>query len=102
MLLLGFVLYVVPSPIYVGAVKVVSDAKASTATQLAYIAVVALVMLWMIELPMLVLLAFPRGGSAALERINDWLVRHGRQIAVIAAAGAGVYLIAVGLIELGV
>jgi Sap, sulfolipid-1-addressing protein len=99
-LLLGVILYVVPSPIYLGAVKAIADAKVSTPTQLVYLAVVALVMLWMIELPMLVLLAFPRGGSSALESVNDWFVRNGRLVAVIAAAGAGLYLIGVGLVEL--
>jgi Sap, sulfolipid-1-addressing protein len=99
-LLLGFVLYVVPSPIYVGAVKAIADTKASTSQQLVYLALTVLVMLWMIEIPMLMLLAFPRRASAALEAINGWFARHGRQVAVIAAAGAGAYLIVVGLVEL--
>ncbi len=99
-LLLGVVLYVVPSPIYVGAVKAIADAKDSTATQLIYLAVIVLIMLWMIEVPMLMLLAFPHRASSALERINDWFARHGRMVAVIAAAGAGAYLIGVGLVDL--
>jgi len=99
-LLLGVVLYVVPSPIYVGAVKAIADAKDSTATQLAYLAVIVLIMLWMIEVPMLMLLAFPHRASSALESINDWFARHGRMVAVVAAAGAGAYLIGVGLVDL--
>jgi len=99
-LLLGVTLYVVPSPIYVGAVKAIADTKASTAQGLLYLAVTVVVMLWMIEIPMLMLLAFPRRASAALQSINDWFARHGRLIAVIAAAGLGAYLILVGAVEL--
>jgi Sap-like sulfolipid-1-addressing protein len=99
-LLLGVILYVVPSPIYVGAVKAIANSNASTAQELAYLAVTVLVMLWMIEIPMLMLLAFPQRASAALESINAWFARNGRLVAIIAAAGAGAYLITVGLIEL--
>lgn len=98
--LLGLILYVVPSPIYVGAVKAIADAKVSTSNELAYLAVVVLIMLWMIEVPMLILVGFPRRGSGALESVNGWFARHGRLLAVVVAAGAGVYLIGVGLVEL--
>ena len=97
--LLGVILYVVPSPIYIGAVKAVADTHASTSEQFAYLALTVLIMLWMVEIPMLMLLAFPAKGAATLERINAWFARNGRMVAVIAAAGAGVYLIAVGLAE---
>ena len=99
-LALGVILYVVPSPIYVGAVKAIADTKASTSQELAYLAVTVLIMLWMIEIPMLMLLAVPRRSSAALEGINSWFARNGRLVAIIAAAVGGVYLIVVGLIEL--
>ena len=99
-LLLGVILYVAPSPIYVGAVKAIADTNVSTGQELLYLAVTALIMLWMIEIPMLMLLAFPRGASAALERINDWFARNGRLVAIIAAAGAGAYLLVLGLVEL--
>jgi hypothetical protein len=99
-LLLGVILYVLPSPIYVGAVKAIADTKASAPQELLYLAVTVLIMLWLIEIPMLVLLAFPLGGSAALESINAWFARNGRLVAVIAAAATGAYLIGVGLVEL--
>jgi Sap, sulfolipid-1-addressing protein len=98
-LLLGVILYVVPSPIYVGAVKAIANTKASAGQELVYLAVTVLVMLWTIEIPMLLLLAMPRRTSAVLERVNGWFARHGRLVAVVAAAGAGAYLVAVGLIE---
>jgi Sap, sulfolipid-1-addressing protein len=98
-LLLGVILYVVPSPIYVGAVKEIANTRAPTVQQLAYLALTVLVMLWTIEIPMLMLLAMPRWTSAVLESVNGWFARHGRRVAVVAAAGTGAYLVGVGLIE---
>ena len=99
-LVLAFILYVVPSPIYLGAVKAVADTHASTATQLVYLVILVLVMLWMVELPMCMLLVAPGPSVTALERTNQWFVRHGRMLVVIALAGSGVYLIAHGIYQL--
>ena len=54
-LLLGFILYVVPSPIYMGVVKAIADTNASTAQQIGYLVISLLIMLWLIEIPMLIL-----------------------------------------------
>lgn len=97
---LGVTLYVVPSPIYIGAVKAIADAKLSTSGELAALAATVAVMLWMVELPMLMLLALPARASRALEQINLWFSRHGRSVAILASAGAGVYLAAKGLVGL--
>jgi hypothetical protein len=99
-LLLGVIAYVLPSPIYVGAVKAIADATHSATQELAYLAVVVVIMLWMIEVPMLMLLAVPRRSATMLENINAWFARRGRLLAVVAAAGAGVYLIVAGLVGL--
>jgi Sap, sulfolipid-1-addressing protein len=97
---LGVILYVIPSPIYVGVVKAIADTHASTAQQLVYLVQALLIMLWMIEIPMLLLLAFPARGTRILEGVNAWFARNGQTVAVLVAGGAGVYLIAVGLVEL--
>lgn len=99
-MLLAVILYVVPSPIYIGALKEIADTNASAATQLGYLVVTLLVMLWIIELPMLLLIAFPDRGVDALERVNAWFARHGRALGALAAAVAGGYLIVVGVVEL--
>ena len=57
-------------------------------------------MLWLIELPMLMLLAVPDRASSTLERINLWFARNGRRLAVMASAGAGVLLIVEALTDL--
>ncbi len=99
-LVLGVVLYVVPSPIYMGVVKAIADTNASTAQQLLYLVQALLIMLWMIEIPMILLLLFPARGSKILESINGWFARHGRMAAFVVALVAGVYLIGVGLVEI--
>ncbi|HEV3319921.1 MAG TPA: GAP family protein [Solirubrobacteraceae bacterium] len=98
--LLGIVLYVLPSPIYIGAVKAIADANLSTSGELASLVGVVAVMLWMVELPMLMLLVVPDRAAGALERINLWFARNGRSLAIVAAAGVGVYLIVKGLVQL--
>ena len=97
---LGLMLYAVPSPIYVAAVKTIADAKLSTGGQLLSLAVTIVVMLWLIELPMVMLLAVPDRAGGELERINLWFARNGRRVAVVASAGAGLLLIVEGLTDL--
>jgi hypothetical protein len=97
---LGIVLYVLPSPIYIGAVKAIADANLSTAGELLDLIAVVVVMLWLIELPMLMLLVVPDRAANTLERINLWFARHGRSLAIAAAVAAGAYLIAKGAVHL--
>jgi len=99
-LVLGVVLYVIPSPIFMGVVRAIADTHASTAQQVVYLVTALLIMLWMIEIPMLLLLVFPERGSLVLESVNGWFARNGRVVAVLVAAGAGLYLIGVGVAEL--
>jgi hypothetical protein len=98
---LGVILYAVPSPIFVGAVKAIADTNVSAGQKLAYLAQILLLMLWLIELPMLMLIAFPKHSVAALERVNAWFATHGRRLLVLASGGLGIYLIVVGVVELG-
>ena len=97
---LGVTLYILPSPIYIGAVKAIADANLSTSSQLLWLAATVAVMLWLIELPMLMLLTFPERAVTALEAVNAWFSRHGRLLAVIVSAAAGVYLLVKGLVDL--
>ena len=98
---LGVILYAVPSPIFVGAVKAIADTPVSGGQKLAYLAQMLLLMLWLIELPMLMLIVFPEHSVGALERVNAWFATHGRRLLVLASGGLGIYLIVVGVIELG-
>ena len=93
---LGLTLYALPSPIYVGAVKEIADAKLSTSGQLLALLAIVAVMLWLIELPMLMLLAVPDRASSVLEQINRWFALRGRLLAVTLSAAAGIFLIIEG------
>lgn len=97
---LGIVLYVLPSPIYIAAVKAIADANTSTGAELVSLVVVVAIMLWMIELPMVLLLAYPARAVATLESINRWFARNGRSLGILAALAVGVYLIGKGIIQL--
>ena len=99
-LLLGVTLYVLPSPIYIGAVTAIAGAKVSTTDQLLDLVAVVAVMLWMIEVPMLLLVAVPARAVATLESINSWFAAHGRTVAVVVSAAAGAYFIIKGLADL--
>jgi Sap, sulfolipid-1-addressing protein len=94
---LGLTLYALPSPIYVAAVKTIADASLSTSGELAALAVTVAVMLWLIELPLLMLLVVPARAASVLEHLNLWFVRNGRVLAIVASLAAGVYLLVRGL-----
>lgn len=97
---LGLTLYALPSPIYVGAVKTIADANYSTSRQLLTLAVTVAVMLWLIEVPMLMILTVPEHASGVLEGLNRWFSRHARLLAVVLSAAAGLYLVGRGLLGL--
>jgi len=99
-LMLGFIMYVVPSPIYMGVVRSIADTHASTGQQVVYLVIALVIMLWLIEVPMLMLLIFPERGAQVLENINAWFARNGRRAAAYVSILAGVYLVGVGLIEI--
>ncbi len=98
--LLGVTLYVLPSPIYIGAVTAIAGAKGSTSDQLLDLVAVVAVMLWMIELPMLMLVAIPGRAVGARDRVNAGFAAHGRTVAVVVSAGAAVYFVVKGLVDL--
>ncbi len=97
---LGVTLYILPSPIYIAAVKAVADAKLSTSGELLALAATVAVMLWMVELPMLILLIVPHRAERALDQTNRWFARNGRTAAIVASVGAGGYLAIKGLVDL--
>ncbi|MGO9489963.1 MAG: GAP family protein [Solirubrobacteraceae bacterium] len=99
--LLGVTLYLVPSPIYIGAVKALADANRSGVGELADLVAIVAVMLWLIELPMLILLIAPQRAERALQDTNRWFRDHGRSIAIIASAAVGAYLLIKGAVDIG-
>jgi MFS family permease len=76
---LGITLYVLPSPIYIGAVKAIADANLSTGNELLDIVAVVAVMLWLIELPML-MFAHRAGSRREHARKRQPVVRPPRTV----------------------
>jgi hypothetical protein len=99
--LLGITLYVIPSPIFIGAVKTVADAPLSGSSELLDLLALVAVMLWMIELPMLAILIAPGRAGEALGATNRWFAAHGRTVAIIASAATGGYFAAKGFVGHG-
>ena len=97
---LGIVLYVLPSPIYIGAVKSIADANLSTSGELASLVVVVAIMLWMVELPMLMLLAVPDRAATRWNRSTSGSPATAARWRSLAAVAVGVYLIVKGLARL--
>ncbi len=97
---LGVALYVLPSPIYVAAVKTIADTQLPTSRQLLTLAAAVVVMLWLVELPMLMLVLAPARATSLLESTNLWFARHGRQLAVVLCLAAAAYLAVKGLVDL--
>ena len=78
----------------------IADAKLSATSELLDLALTVAVMLWLIELPMLMLLIFPGRAERALDDTNRWFARNGRTVAIIASGTAGAFLTIKGLLEL--
>jgi len=97
---LGVTLYILPSPIYVAAVKSIADAELARSSELLALALVVATMLWMVELPVLMLMVMHDRAERALERTNRWFAANGRSVAIVACAAAGAYLIIHGLARL--
>jgi hypothetical protein len=97
---LGITLYIIPSPIYIAAAKAIADAKLSTSNELLDLAATVAVMLWLIEVPMMLLLIIPGHAERTLDAINRWFAHNGRTVAIVASAAAGAYLAIKGLVDL--
>lgn len=99
-LVLGVTLYALPSPQYVGMIKAITDAHLSKGGELIALAVGIAVMLWMIELPVLMLLVFPQRATEVLERVNAWFAERGRTLLLVLLYAAGAYLAVNGFVHL--
>jgi Sap, sulfolipid-1-addressing protein len=96
---LGAVLYA-PSPLYIGALKDVTDAGLSTAGDLVWVAILTLIVCSLIEIPVVLMLREPEGGRDRLVRLNAWMSRNGRTFVMWAVLAVGAYLVVRGVVRL--
>jgi hypothetical protein len=97
---LGVTLYALPSPQYLGAIKALADANLRRGSELVSLGVMVAVMLWMVELPMVMLFVAPERATRTLDTVNGWFAGRGRQIVVLLLAGVGGYLVLNGVTHL--
>lgn len=95
---LGAVLYA-PSPLYIAALKIVADSGLSTAADLAWVAILTVIVTSLIEIPVVLMLRAPERGRARLVRLNQWLSRNGRVLLMWAVLLAGVYFVVRGVVR---
>ena len=76
--------------------------KQHLATVPTVLAVIAfnIIMLALVDIPLLSYAIRPESTDAAVQRFNGWLTRHGAQVALIAGAALGIFLIARGTTRL--
>jgi hypothetical protein len=96
---LGIVLYVAPSPIYIAAVQAIDDVTKSTSGRLAILALTVVIMLWLIEVPLMLMFARPERSAEIMVSIQDWLARNGRRLGELVLVAFGLYLLVAGIVD---
>jgi Sap-like sulfolipid-1-addressing protein len=94
----GIILDIIPGVLPFVALAQIADLDASNAAKVGAIVAFYLVMFAFIEVPILAYVVAPARTTAAISRFNAWLDRNGRLLAAVVLAGAGVYLLARGLV----
>jgi Sap-like sulfolipid-1-addressing protein len=87
----------VPGAAYLVALKDIAQDNHSTATDVLLIVGFNLIMFMLAEIPLLGLLLAPERTDDLVTRINEWLSRNGRRIAIVVSGVLGVFLIVRGI-----
>jgi hypothetical protein len=93
---LGAALYA-PSPIYLAALKTVTDSGLPLGKELAWVLGLTVIVTSMIEIPVVLMLRRPERGRSILEGVNAWLSRNGHAIGLWALFAVGAYLLVRGV-----
>jgi uncharacterized membrane protein YidH (DUF202 family) len=96
---LGLAMFL-PSPLYLLAVKEISDSPDSTPSQLLAVTICAIGVLLFVEVPLLALYLRPAAVESALTRVHRWLARNGWTLVAALALIAAIYAIGKGLDQL--
>jgi hypothetical protein len=91
------VLVFTPSITFVAAVQVIATSNADTALVIVGLTLVAAIDAMFAWLPLLLFMAAPEATTRRLKDLDRWLHSHGRQLLVVAAAIAGLALVADGI-----
>jgi hypothetical protein len=96
---LGLAMFL-PSPLYLLAVKEISDSPDSTPSQLLAVTICAIGVLLFVEVPLLALYLRPAAVESALTSVHRWLLRNGWTLVAALALIAAIYAIGKGLDQL--
>ena len=88
-----------PGASYIAGMDLLHKQKLGTAVTVIAVLAFNVIMLSLLELPLLGYAIRPQWTAGAVQRFGDWLTSRGGRVALIAAAAAGVLLIARGLIN---
>jgi hypothetical protein len=88
-----------PGAAYLVALKDIAAGHHSTGGEIVLIVGFNLIMFLLAEIPLLGLLLAPERTEALVKRANDWMSRHGREIAIVLCVVLGVFLIVRGIIN---
>lgn len=91
------VLLFTPSITYVAAVQVIATSDAGTPMVVVGLALVAAIDALFAWLPLVLFMAAPETTTRRLKDLDGWLNLHGRRLVVLAAAIAGLVLVADGI-----
>ncbi len=96
----GIVLNILPGFVPFVALKNIAVGDYTDATKVLLVVVFYVIMFSSVEVPIVGHAIAPARTDAAMERINSWIDRNGRQAATFALALIGVYLVVRGLFAL--
>lgn len=88
-----------PGAAYLVALKDIAAGHHSVPTQVILVIGFNLIMFLLAEIPLLGLLFAPEKTEALVKRMNAWMGRHGREIAIALCVILGVFLIVRGIIN---
>ena len=89
-----------PSPLYLLAVKDISDSGDSTWSNMLAVVICAIAVLLFVEVPLVAMVFVPSGVASGLERVHLWLGRNGWTLAAALGLIGGIYAIVKGIDEL--
>jgi hypothetical protein len=88
-----------PGAAYLVALKDIAAGHHSTVIDVLLVVGFNLVMFALAEIPLLGLLLAPERTDALVKRMNDWISRNGRTIAIVLCVVLGVFLIVRGIVN---
>jgi hypothetical protein len=93
------VVFNLPGAAYLIALKDIAAAHHATGIAVVVVVTFNLVMFLLAEIALVRLIVAPEGTDRLVRRVDDWVSRHGRQIAVVLSAALGVFLNVRGIIR---